>query len=128
MFLSARNEQEEQEEKREIKRRLTRKVRKFTSAGAGEGGRSPAPVTSAGFSGLQLPSPEGESPLAEWAAVLTLQDFSTGARSTQLRDLRSCLMTFLCCLIFVIPAPKQLDVKCIPFSITVNILFLKVYH
>lgn len=27
MFLSARNEQEEQEEKREIKRRLTRKVR-----------------------------------------------------------------------------------------------------
>lgn len=28
MFLSARNEQEEQEEKREIKRRLTRKVSK----------------------------------------------------------------------------------------------------
>lgn len=31
MFLSARNEQEEQEEKREIKRRLTRKVRKFSA-------------------------------------------------------------------------------------------------
>lgn len=62
MFLSARNEQEEQEEKREIKRRLTRKVRKFTSAGAGEGGRPSAPVPSAGRSGLQLPGPRGESP------------------------------------------------------------------
>lgn len=59
MFLSARNEQEEQEEKREIKRRLTRKVRKFTRAGAGEGGRPSAPVPSAGLSGLQLPGPPG---------------------------------------------------------------------